>query len=149
MKKFVKNPKYKQGIYTPKNASKFIVTTAIYRSSLELKFFRFCDNNSNVTKWGSESVVVPYVSPLDNKVHRYFVDNYVVIKEGDKTKTYLIEIKPFKQTKPPETKYRKKQHLIYEQSQYLVNQAKWESARKYCSQKGIEFLILTEKELNT
>jgi hypothetical protein len=75
--------KYKQGTYRPKNPDKFIGSTATYRSGLELKFFRFCDYNPNIVKWSSESVVVPYISPIDGKVHRYFVDNYVVIKEGN------------------------------------------------------------------
>lgn len=142
-----KNSKYRQGIYTPINQDKFIGKAAIYRSSLELKFFKFCDSNANVLKWGSENVVVPYISPLDNRVHRYFIDNYVVIKEGNVIKKYLIEIKPFKQTSPPTTKYKKQQHLIYEQKQYAVNQAKWNSAREYCKKNGLSFLILTEKEL--
>lgn len=149
MKGLKRNPKYTQGIYKPKYPEKFIGQTAIFRSGLELKFFRFCDNNPNVLKWGSESVVVPYISPIDNKVHRYFVDNYVVIKEGNDIKKYLIEIKPSKQTMPPTTKYKKREHLIYEQSQYIINQAKWASAKQFCKQKGMEFLILTEQELNT
>lgn len=139
--------KYRQGIFTPKNKDKFIGTTATYRSGLELRFFRFCDDNNNVIKWGSENVVVPYFSPLDNKVHRYFIDNYVVIKEGDTIKKYLIEIKPSKQTMPPTAKYKKKEHLIYEQRQYIVNEAKWISAKQYCAKNGLKFLILTEKEL--
>lgn len=145
--KLNKNPKYKQGFYKPVNPDKFLGSTAIYRSGLELGFFKFCDLNENVLKWGSENIVIPYVSPLDGKVHRYFVDNYVVIKEGINIKKYLIEIKPFNQTRPPTTKYRKKAHLIYEQKQYTTNLAKWEAARKYCSMKGLQFLILTEKEL--
>ena len=142
-----KNSKYRQGFYTPVNGDKFIGQTAIYRSGLELKFFKFCDNNVNVIKWGSENVVIPYVSPLDNRVHRYYIDSYVVIREGEKINKYLIEIKPSKQTQPPTTKYKNRQHLIYEQTQYAVNQAKWESARKYCKQHNLSFLILTEKEL--
>lgn len=142
-----KNPKYKQGIYRPINPDKFLGTTAIYRSGLELKFFKFCDLNENVIKWGSENIVIPYVSPLDGRAHRYYVDNYVVIKEGDNIKKYLIEIKPSTQTRPPTTKYRKKSHLLYEQKQYATNVAKWEAARKYCKSKGLHFLILTEKEL--
>lgn len=143
-----KNSKFRQGVFTPKNSEKFLGSKAIYRSGLELKFFRFCDNNINVIKWGSENVVIPYISPLDGRVHRYFVDNYVMIKEGEVIKKYLIEIKPSKQTSAPTTKYKKQQHLIYEQKQYAVNVAKWEYARKYCSKHGMSFLILTEKELN-
>jgi hypothetical protein len=142
-----KNSKYRQGIYTPINSSKFLGTRAIYRSGLELKFFKFCDLNENVLQWGSENIIVPYVSPLDGNVHRYYVDNYVVIKEGDAIKKYLIEIKPSKQTKPPITKYKKKTNLIYEQKQYIINSAKWDAAKKYCTTKGLQFLILTEKDL--
>ena len=110
--------KYRQGIFTPKNSKKFIGVKAIYRSGLELKFFRFCDDNKNVIKWSSENVVVPYVSPLDGRVHRYFVDNFISIKEGTNIKNYLVEIKPYRQTKPPTTKYKKKQHIVYEQKQW-------------------------------
>ena len=139
--------KWRQGIFTPKNQDKFIGSKAVYRSGLELKFFRFCDNNPNVLEWGSENIVVPYISPLDNKAHRYYVDNYIAIREGSNVVKYLVEIKPSKQTKPPTTKYRKRQHLIYEQRQYVVNQAKWKAAKEFCKKKRLTFIILTEKEL--
>tara|TARA_R110000824_G_scaffold93251_3_gene225652 strand:+ start:1729 stop:2169 length:441 start_codon:yes stop_codon:yes gene_type:complete len=139
--------KWRQGIFVPKNQDKFIGTKATYRSGLELKFFRFCDNSSNVLKWGSENIVVPYKNPLDNRYHKYYVDNFVVIKEGKEIKKYLVEIKPYKQTKKPQTKYRKKQHLIYEQKAYVTNQAKWSAAREYCKKCGFTFIIITEKEL--
>ena len=87
-----KPKKWRQGIFVPNNIDKFIGERAIYRSGLELKFFRFCDNNQNVLKWGSENVVVPYRSPLDNRMHRYYVDNFIVIKEGSEIKKYLVEI---------------------------------------------------------
>jgi len=139
--------KWRQGIFVPKNQDKFIGTKATYRSGLELKFFRFCDNSSNVLEWGSENIIVPYKSPLDNKYHKYYVDNLVIIKENDQIKKYLVEIKPYKQTKKPQTKYRTKSHLIYEQRAYITNQAKWEAARDYCKKCGYSFIIITEKEL--
>ena len=139
--------KYRQGIFVPNNQDKFMGRKATYRSGLELKFFRFCDINHNVLEWGSEIIVVPYKSPLDNRHHKYYVDNFVVIREGDEVKRYLVEIKPYKQTKKPQTKYRKKQHLIYEQKAYVTNQAKWASAREYCNKCGYTFIIITEKEL--
>ena len=139
--------KWRQGIFTPKNQDKFIGSKAVYRSGLELKFFRFCDDNPNVLEWGSENIVVPYISPLDNKAHRYYVDNYIAIKEESEVVKYLVEIKPSKQTKPPTTKYRKHQHLLYEQKQYVINQAKWKAAKEFCKKKGLTFIILTEKEL--
>ena len=140
--------KYRQGKFVPINKDKFIGSYANYRSGLELKFMRFCDNNANVIKWGSENVVIPYISPLDGRVHKYYVDNFVVIREGNIIKNYLIEIKPSKQTQPPKTNYKKKEHLLYEQSAWIINSAKWEAARELCKKKGFEFLILTEKHLN-
>jgi len=139
--------KWRQGVFVPRNQDKFIGTKATYRSGLELKFFRFCDNSPNVLKWGSENVIIPYRSPLDNRAHKYYVDNLVIIKEDDQIKKYLVEIKPYKQTKKPQTKYRKKSHLIYEQRAYITNQAKWEAARDYCKKCGYSFIIITEKEL--
>jgi len=140
--------KWRRGTFTPKNQDKFIGSRAIYRSGLELKFFRFCDDNPNVIKWGSENIIVPYISPLDNRVHKYYVDNYIAIREGNEVNKYLVEIKPSKQTKPPTVKYRKKRHLLYEQKAYIINQAKWNAAQQYSHKKGYTFIILTEKELN-
>lgn len=142
-----KKRKWRQGIFVPVNKKKFIGERAVYRSGLELKFFRFCDKSKSVIRWGSENIVVPYRNPLDDRLHRYYVDNYVVIKEGDLIKKYCIEIKPYIQTKKPKTKYRKKSHILYEAKQYVTNQAKWKAAREYCKKREYEFLILTEKEL--
>lgn len=142
-----KNPKYRQGVFVPKNIDKFLGSKAIYRSGLELRFMRFCDNNPNVLKWGSENVVIPYISPVDGRAHRYFVDNFVIIKEGQNIKKYLIEIKPSRQTAPPTTKYKKREHLLYEQGMYSINQAKWKAADEFCKKKGMEFKIITEKHL--
>ena len=145
---FKKDPRFTQGIFRPKNAKKFNGDYAIFRSSFERKFMLWADNNPNVLEWGSENIIVPYLSPLDGKVHKYYVDNYVVIKEGEKIKKYLIEIKPHSQTIPPKPSKRKKQAtVIYENKQWLVNQAKWESAKKFAATKNAEFLIITEKEL--
>ena len=142
--------KYKQGRYHPVNNQKYIgVHTPEYRSSWELKFFQWCDKNPNVLEWSSESTIVPYVSPLDNRVHRYFVDGAVALREGDNIKKYLVEIKPRAQTKPPtESKNKKKTTLIYEKMTYAVNQSKWIAAEKFAKKRNMEFIILTEHELN-
>lgn len=142
-----KDPRFRQGIFTPVNLTKFVGSKAVYRSGLELKFFRFCDNNPNVVKWGSENIVIPYVSELDGRVHRYYVDNFVAIREGNELVKYLIEIKPYAQTIEPKTKYRKKSNLLYEQKQWVVNNNKWKAAREFCKQKGLKFLIITDKDL--
>lgn len=139
--------RWRQGVFVPKNPDKFLGTKAIYRSGLELKFFRFCDDNKNIRKWGSENVIVPYYSPLDNKGHKYYVDNYIEIFEGNTLVKYLVEIKHSRETKPPKTKYRNRRHLLYEQKTFIRNQAKWKAAREFSKKRGYKFIILTEKEL--
>ena len=37
----------------------------------------YCDNNPNILEWGSEEIIIPYKSPLDKKVHRYFPDFFI------------------------------------------------------------------------
>ncbi len=52
----------------------------VYRSLWELRFMKWCDMNPSIIEWGSETVIVPYISPIDKKVHRYFVDFYIKVK---------------------------------------------------------------------
>lgn len=121
----------------------------MYRSGWELKFFRWADQHSSVIHWGSENIIIPYINPLDNKVHRYFVDSYVIFrgKDGEKLK-FLVEIKPSKQTiKPTSSKRKKKSTVLFEQTTWVTNQAKWDAARKWAKLHNCEFVILTEKEL--
>ena len=140
-----------QGVFTAhykeKYRGKFPI---VYRSSLELKVMRWFDNNPNVVTWGSESVVIPYQSPLDGRVHRYFVDFVAALKEKDgNIKKLLIEIKPYKQTVRPEaTRNKKPKTMIYEQTEWAKNQAKWSAAEQWSKSKGYQFVILTEKHIN-
>lgn len=146
-----KDKRYRQGIFKPVNIKKYIGKgDPVYRSGWELKFFRWADLNENILAWGSENIIIPYLNPLDGKVHRYFVDNFIVFKDKDGNKNkFLIEIKPSKQTQRPEkTKYKKTKTLLYEQKMYVQNTAKWQAANEWANKKGYKFLILTEKELN-
>ena len=136
-------------MFKPRDRNKYRGKTwPIYRSGWELKFFRWCDLNENVTAWDSECVIVPYNNPLTGRINRYFVDGLITINETNGPKTYLIEIKPSKQTVPPVVKKSKKRStMLYEQKTYVKNRAKWDAAEKWAKKKGIEFKILTEKEL--
>ena len=141
-----------KGRYNPINPKKYRgnPNQIIYRSLWEKKVMVYCDKNDAILEWGSEEIIVPYLSPWDNKVHRYMIDNYIVFKdkEGKKNKI-LIEIKPSSQTKKPkQRKYARKKTILYERKMYVQNIAKWEAAKKYASKKGYKFIILTEKELN-
>lgn len=144
-----KYSKYKQGIYKPTNSNKYKgAKNPRYLSSWELKFFRWCDNNPRVIEWSSESIIIPYINPIDQKAHRYMVDNRVVIREGKETVKYLIEIKPKKQTRKPTSHGNKKRStILYENIEYVRNQAKWEAAKKWCKKHGYKFQIITEDHL--
>ena len=120
----------------------------ICRSSWERKFCRWCDLNENILEWGSEEFYIPYISPVDNRVHRYFPDFIVKVKESSgQIKTYVVEVKPKKQTLPPKTPKRKTKSYLYECKTYVVNQAKWKAAVEFCKDHLIEFKIITEEEL--
>lgn len=139
-----------KGKFTPTNIRKYKgdYRNIIYRSSWELKFMKYCDTRPNVLEWASEECVIPYRSPLDNKIHRYFVDFYAKIQESDGTITkYLIEIKPSKQTAPPKKPQRQTKSYIYEVTEYVKNQAKWKAAKEFCDDRMWKFKILTESEL--
>ena len=139
-----------KGKYQPSYPKKYKgdPTNIIYRSLWERKFMVYCDMNENILEWGSEEVVVPYRSPIDNRYHRYFPDFYIKYKDkGGKIKKSLIEIKPFKQTMEPKVQKRKTKGYIYEVVEYAKNQAKWEAAREWCLDRGYEFKVLTENEL--
>lgn len=145
-----KNRKYLQGTFNPQHPQKYKGSQPIiYRSSLELKIFRWMDNNPNVLTWGSESVVIPYQSPLDQRIHRYFVDLVALLKDKEgNLKKLLIEIKPSKfLTKPSISPRKSNKTVLYEQTQYVLNQAKWQAAEAWSKSKGYLFLILTEKDL--
>jgi len=139
-----------KGYYRISNPKKYRgdLQEVIYRSSWELRFMKYCDFNDAVVEWGSETIIIPYRSPVDNRVHRYFVDFYVKIKDSSgKITKYLIEIKPEKFTKPPEIPKRKTKRFIEEVFNYGTNQAKWKAAGEFCQDRGMKFLVLTEKDL--
>ena len=141
---------YKQGIYTPKNPNKYRGNSdnIVYRSSWELRVFKWMDDNPSVLEWASEECVIPYKSPVDLKLHRYFPDIWAKVLGVDgRTKTYLLEIKPEAQANEPKVKKRITKQYINEVCTYAINQAKWKAARSYCLDRKWEFKVLTEKDL--
>jgi hypothetical protein len=106
------------------------------------------DLNDNIISWASEEVIIPYVSPVDNRFHRYFPDFLVKVrtKEGT-TKTMMLEVKPKKQTQPPEVRKRVTKQYLNEVMTWGVNQAKWKAANEYCLDRGWEFKLITEDHL--
>ena len=124
-------------------------TNIIYRSLWERKFMVYCDKNTKILEWGSEEIALPYISPHDSRVHRYFPDFYIKVQENTgKIKRYLIEVKPLKQTTKPKKPKRQTKGYIREAFEYARNQAKWKAAREYCADLMWEFKVITEKELD-
>jgi hypothetical protein len=138
------------GIYKPRNPQKYIGdhTNIIYRSSWEAKLMDWLDRNPEIISWGSEELVIPYKSPVDGRWHRYFPDFIVKLRTKDgKLKTMIIEVKPKKQTQPPEPRKRITKQYISEVTTWGVNDAKWKAAREFCLDRGWEFTLITEDHL--
>ena len=147
-------PNYYQGRFKPRNPEKYKgdPTNIIYRSGWELKLMSYLDKHPHVTKWNSEEIVIPYRSPIDGKMHRYFPDFYVeqINKEKRKEKV-LIEVKPYAQTQPPKVQNTKRnkptKRYINEVKTWGINSAKWNAAEEFCKDRGYIFRIITENEL--
>lgn len=140
-----------KGKYRPTHPEKYKgdPTNIIWRSLWERKFCVYCDSNTNIIEWQSEEFCIPYRSPIDNKIHRYFPDFFIKYKDTDgKIKSSLIEVKPLRQTAPPVKPKRQTKKYLSEAFEYAKNQAKWQAAREYCKDRMWEFKVLTEKELN-
>ena len=119
-----------QGKYIPKKPEKYRGNPQkiTYRSLWERKFMVYCDTSNSIIEWGSEEVIIPYLSPWDGRVHRYFPDFYIKVKQSDgKIKKMIIEVKPKKQCSPPISKPKKR-------------------TRRWFNN-GMEFKILTEDHL--
>jgi Straboviridae/Kyanoviridae head completion nuclease len=146
-----------KGMFKPYHPEKYAGNplNIVYRSQWELKMMMTFDHDPNIIGWASEEKAIPYRSPLDNRIHRYYPD--FILKErltNGKTCIKIIEVKPFDQTLPPKqpstkggSKPRRTKRFIKEVEAYAVNMSKWASARKYCEQIGAQFVILTENEI--
>ncbi len=119
-----------------------------YKSSLEETALKYCDQNPNIVKFSLEPFPIRYVSPKDNKVHRYYIDFFVEFASGDKI---LIEVKPRSQTiepkKPQKNTEKSKRNYKKAQRTWAINSAKWDAAKEFCRQNNMRFTFLTEKEL--
>ena len=135
-----------KGKYKIKNPEKYLgdYTKVVYRSLWERQAFKWCESNSRVKSWNSEEVVIPYKCKTDNRIHRYFIDLFIEMDNGE---CILVEIKPKKQTNPPKTPKRKTKKYINEVVSFVKNQSKWEAANAFAEHKGWKFQIWTEETL--
>lgn len=141
---------FKQGFFKPKNPAKYKgdATQIVYRSGWELRLMSYFDMHEDVIWWSSEEKIIPYRSPVDNKIHRYFPDFLINIKNKEgKTETVMIEVKPKSQTKEPKRPSKVTKKYINEIFTYGVNQNKWKAAEEFCADRGWRFMIMTEEEI--
>jgi hypothetical protein len=139
-----------KSIYKPSHPEKYQgnPNNIICRSSWERRFCYYCDHNSDIVSWASEEFCIKYISPVDNRIHRYFPDYLIKVKEqSGNIKTYVIEVKPKKQTVAPKKKSRVTKTYLNECRTYAVNQAKWKAAEEWCKDRLLEFKIITEEDL--
>lgn len=139
----------KHSIYTPINENKYVDKDVIIcKSSWELAFCQWCDNNDNILRWGSETIAVPYFDPVKRKQRRYFPDFTILLRDvNGNINKYIVEIKPYKETILPIKGNKKENTYLYEFYTYQTNVAKWKSAVAFCKKYGFEFKILTEKDI--
>jgi len=143
---------YRQGIYKPINPHKYINNKPIeYRSQLEFDYMHKIDKSDNVISWGSETVVIEYFNPVKQSMARYFTDLCLETKSHGRL---IVEIKPEKEkvaineSKEPKRSKRKKESTYrYELGMYKINESKWKAAKRYCQDRGWEFMVVTEKDL--
>ena len=138
-----------KGWINPRHPTKYKgdADNIVYRSTWERRVMKWLDEHPNVLWWSSEELAVPYKSPIDNKMHRYFPDFIAKMRLKDgKVMTYIIEVKPMAQTKMPIQK-RKTKRFLQEMATYAVNQEKWRAADVFCQEHGWKFLVVTEQEL--
>jgi hypothetical protein len=139
-----------KGKFRPKFPEKYKgdPTNIIYRSLWERNCMIYFDQNPNILYWSSEEIVIPYKSPIDGKWHRYFPDFLIRVRNKyNQTETFVIEVKPYKETREPEVKKRITKQYLYEVQTWGINSAKWNAAKEYCDDRKWKFKILTEKEL--
>jgi hypothetical protein len=135
--------RFSQGEYIPRNPKKYVGKGKIkYRSSWELAFMNFCDNNNHILEWASESIKIPYRNPVTGKQSLYIPDFLVFYqnKHGKKV-AELVEIKPKKQS-IMESKLSNRDKAIV-----AVNYAKWDMATKWAKRNGMIFRVVTEEQI--
>ena len=135
--------KFSQGEFVPKNPQKIVGNAVpVYRSSWELRVMMLLDQHPYVINWASESVAIPYKSPLDGRMHQYIPDFLVVYKDkSGSQRAELIEVKPAKEAIAENARSKRDKAAL------LVNTAKWAAAMTWCKRNGIVFRLLTEDQI--
>lgn len=143
--------KFVQGLYTPKYPEKYVgdMSKIRYRSSWELYFMNWLDNNTAITHWASEPFCIKYIKPFStrkNQIHRYYPDFFIeYVDTFGKTHREVIEIKPKKHSKRSRSKNPTKK--LQEDVTFAINKAKWFYAEQFCQAHGFVFKVINENDI--
>jgi hypothetical protein len=149
------NTKYNQGKYNPINPNKYIGNPLdiVYRSSWELAFCKYLDQNEKVIKWGCEQPIITY-SDTKGSVHRYYPDYYYQICKNGNPLNFtqvIAEIKPASELNPPIKPLNETgkalENYEYAVRTYIKNKIKFSAAVDFADKNGMEFVIITEDRL--
>lgn len=138
------------GKFSPKNTNKYLgdPTNIWYRSLWERRVMVHLDENPSVMGWSNEEIVIPYLSPVDNRWHRYFPDFFVKVKNKQGIlEAMILEVKPASQSVAPQKKSKITRRYIQEVMTWGVNEAKWKAAVEYCKDRKWAFKVITEHDL--
>lgn len=138
------------GKFSPKNTNKYLgdPTNIWYRSLWERRVMVHLDENPSVVGWSNEEIVIPYLSPVDNRWHRYFPDFFVRVKNKNGIlEAMILEVKPASQSVAPEKKSKITRRYIREVMTWGVNEAKWKAAVEFCKDRSWQFKVITEHDL--
>lgn len=155
IKRPTNNTRFHQGFFRPEHPEKYRgdVSKIVYRSSWEKQFMiKYCDQNDNCLLWSSEEIAIPYFNPIDQKAHKYYIDFFCVLRQGDSTQGVFVEIKPENEQKKPvmpgQLVTEKRLTTYNEQMRnYIKNLAKWEAAKQFAEQRNMKFLVINEYDL--
>lgn len=139
-----------RGRFIAKHPEKYVGNPdrIIFRSSWEVTYMKWLDNNPAVLRWASEELAIPYLNPVKSAVagrpviSQYYPDFIVLYRDvhGNILKE-IVEIKPYSESvQRPGMSERDKQS-------FAVNQAKWLAAAEYAQKNGATFRVVTEKTL--
>jgi len=140
----------KHNIFTPKFPQKYTGQYPIIaRSSWERIYMQWCDVNESVLQWSSETLIIPYFDTVKNKNRRYYPDFMMeILKSDGKKETWVVEIKPYKETiQPIKGKKKSEKTILYEAITWRNNVDKWNAAQAFCKKRNYGFKILTEHDL--
>ena len=138
------------GKFSPKNTNKYLgdPTNIWYRSLWERRVMVHLDDNPNVVGWSNEEIIIPYLSPVDGRWHRYFPDFYVKVRNRQGLiESRILEVKPKSQSVPPKVRGKVTRQYLKEVAAWGVNEAKWKAAEEYCKDRNWKFNVITEEQL--